>query len=29
VRQAATEAWQAADRWIADIRSNIQGETDQ
>jgi prephenate dehydratase len=29
VRQAATEAWQAADRWIADIRSNIQGENDQ
>jgi prephenate dehydratase len=25
VRQAATEAWQAADRWIEHIRSNLKG----
>ncbi len=28
-RRAATEAWQAADRWIAAIRSNIRGGTHQ
>ena len=26
-RRAATEAWQAADAWIENIRSNIKGET--
>ena len=29
VRQAASEAWKAADRWIDDIRSNIKGGPSQ
>lgn len=29
VRQAASEAWHAADRWIDAIRSNIKGEPSQ
>lgn len=29
VRRAAAEAWQAADRWISGIRSNIQEGTNQ